>query len=138
MSPRRRRVLQAVAYEALAVCFVAPAFALIFSESGGASLGLAIVISAIALAWNYIFNSLFERWEADRGHTSRTLLRRIAHAVGFEGGLVIALVPVMAWWLNISLLTALIADLGVLAFFFVYSFIFTWAFDYFVPISRDS
>jgi uncharacterized membrane protein len=35
----------------------------------------------------------------------------------------------MAWWLNTSLLSALVADLGILAFFFVYAVAFTWAFD---------
>ena len=39
------------------------------------------------------------------------------------------LVPLMAWWLDISLLEALIADLAILAFFFVYAIAFTWAFD---------
>ena len=43
--------------------------------------------------------------------------------------LVLFLVPLMAWWLDISLLEALIADLAILAFFFVYAIVFTWAFD---------
>ena len=39
------------------------------------------------------------------------------------------LVPIMAWWLDVTLLTAFVADLGILAFFFVYAIVFTWTFD---------
>jgi uncharacterized membrane protein len=53
----------------------------------------------------------------------------MAHSTGFEGGLVVVLVPLMAWWLDTSLWVAFVADLGVLLFFFVYSFAFTWVFD---------
>ncbi len=49
--------------------------------------------------------------------------------MGFEGGLVVLLVPVMSLWLNISALEAFIANLGLLAFFFLYAIAFTWAFD---------
>jgi uncharacterized membrane protein len=35
----------------------------------------------------------------------------------------------MAWWLDTSLLTALVTNLGLLAFFFFYAIGFTWAFD---------
>ncbi len=86
-------------------------------------------MSTVALAWNYVFNGWFERWEARQPVKGRSLARRLAHGLGFEGGLVVMLVPVMAWWLNTSLLNAFVADLGVLAFFFVYAVGFTWAFD---------
>ena len=35
----------------------------------------------------------------------------------------------MAFWLQISVLDAFLANLGLLAFFFVYAIVFTWAFD---------
>jgi uncharacterized membrane protein len=57
------------------------------------------------------------------------LVRRIAHGIGFEGGLAVILMPVMAYWLDISLWSAFVADLGLLAFFFVYTVAFTWVFD---------
>lgn len=129
MNPRARRVLQAVLYEAIAVAVVGPALGLIFDEPVGSTIGLAIFMSTVALAWNYIFNGWFERWEARQAIKGRSFARRMAHGIGFEGGLVVMLVPVMAWWLNTSLLSAFIADLGVLAFFFVYAVAFTWTFD---------
>ena len=129
MSPRQRRVLQALLYEAIAVAMVGPAVAWMFATSLQSSALLALAMSSIALAWNYVFNALFERWEARQTVKGRSLGRRLLHGIGFEGGLVLFLVPLMAWWLDISLLEALIADLAILAFFFVYAIAFTWAFD---------
>lgn len=129
MPPHTRRIVQAVLYEAFAVGFVGPALAWLFKTSVTTALSLAVLMSAVALVWSFLFNTLFERWEAGRARKGRSLLRRVAHSSGFEGGLVVMLVPVMAWWLDTSLWAALLADLGVLAFFFVYAFAFTWAFD---------
>ena len=129
MSPTRRRVVQAALYEGIAIAVVTPVLALAFSHSVGSAFVLSAVMSSIALAWNYVFNSLFERWEARQAVKGRSLARRMAHGVGFEGGLALILLPVMAYWLNVSLLEALVADLGLLAFFFFYTVGFTWAFD---------
>jgi uncharacterized membrane protein len=124
-----RRVLQAVLYETIAIGFVGPALAYWFYRSSTTAISLAIFMSAIALGWSYVFNRSFERWEARQTRKGRSILRRVVHSIGFEGGLVVILVPVMAWWLETSLLAAFLADLGVLAFFFLYSFAFTWSFD---------
>lgn len=129
LSPRRRRVLQALLYEAFAIAFVGPVLALVFDEPMGSSLALAVVLSTIALAWNYVFNGLFEWWESRQRSRRRTLARRLLHGVGFEGGLTVLLVPVMAWWLGTTLLVAFLANLGLLLFFFVYAVAFTWCFD---------
>jgi len=129
MSPRTRRVLQAVLYEVFAIAFVGPALSLAFEEPPTSTFGLAFVLSSIALAWNYVFNTLFERWETRQSVTGRSLARRLAHGIGFEGGLAVILIPVMSLWLNISALGAFVANLGLLAFFFVYAIAFTWAFD---------
>jgi uncharacterized membrane protein len=86
-------------------------------------------MSGIALTWNYLFNLAFERWETRQVVKGRSLARRIAHGIGFEGGLAFILMPVMAYWLDISMWAAFVADMGLLAFFFVYTVAFTWAFD---------
>lgn len=129
MSPKKRRLLQAILYEALAIAFVTPVLSVIFNAPLSSALGLAMVISSIALTWNYLFNTLFERWEARQSVRGRSLTRRLMHGVGFEGGLVVMLVPLMAFWLNTSLLNAFVAELGFLAFFFVYAIAYTWVFD---------
>lgn len=129
MSPRRRRIVQALLYEFVAIAVVGPVLALVYGHSLGSSLSLAAVMSSVALAWNYAFNALFERWESRQATRGRSLGRRIAHGIGFEGGLVFWLVPVMAWWLSIGWWEALLADLALLLFFMVYTVLFTWAFD---------
>ena len=129
MTPRTRRVLQAVLYEVFAIAFVAPVLSLAFDKPPTSTTVLAVILSSIALAWNYVFNTFFERWESRQSEKARSIARRLAHATGFEGGLVILLVPVMSLWLDISPLEAFLANLGLLAFFFVYALAFTWAFD---------
>ncbi len=129
MNPRIRRLLQAVLYEVIAIAAVGPALALLFDQPMISTFGLAVLMSSVALVWNYVFNDWFERWEARQTRKGRPFRSRMMHGLGFEGGLEIMLVPVMAYWLNISLLAALIADLAVLVFFLVYAVGFTWTFD---------
>jgi uncharacterized membrane protein len=129
MTPRHRRVLQAVLYEVIAIAVVGPVLSLAFAKPVASTFGLAVVLSTIALTWNYIFNWLFERWESRQLVRGRSFARRLAHGVGFEGGLTVILMPVMSLWLDISPLEAFLANLGLLAFFFVYAIAFTWAFD---------
>jgi uncharacterized membrane protein len=129
MSPTRRRVLQAVLYEVIAIAVVGPALSFAFAKPQASTFGLAVVLSTIALTWNYAFNWVFERWESRQVKRGRSFARRLAHGVGFEGGLAVLLVPVMSLWLDISPARAFVANLGLLAFFFVYAVVFTWAFD---------
>lgn len=129
MTARHRRLLQALLYEVFAIAFVGPALSLAFDKPPVSTLGLAAVLSTIALTWNYLFNWMFERWEARQAVRGRSFRRRLAHGVGFEGGLAVILVPVMSLWLDITPLAAFAANLGLLVFFFVYAVVFTWAFD---------
>ncbi|KVM76446.1 hypothetical protein WJ60_31935 [Burkholderia ubonensis] len=124
-----RKITQAILYEAIAIACISPAIAALFGEGLVYSGALSATMSAIALLWNMVYNTLFERWEATRVQRTRTLRRRIIHACGFEGGLIFILVPVVAWWLDISWFDAFLVDLGLFAFFFCYAFVFQWAFD---------
>ncbi|WP_249679629.1 PACE efflux transporter [Pseudomonas abieticivorans] len=126
MQGARRKIVQAVLYEGIAVFCVGPALDAIFAQGLGTSTGLAVVLSSVALAWNMLFNALFERWEKGR---PRTAARRVLHALGFEGGLTVMLLPVIAWWLQIGLGAALVTDVGLFVFFFFYALVFQWLFD---------
>ena len=129
MSPRNRRILQAVLYESFAIAIVTPALGWMFNEPMGSALGLSVAMSTVALTWNYVFNWFFERWEARQLVRGRSLARRVAHGFGFEGGLALLLVPLVAHWLDMSYWHALVTDLGLLLFFLVYTMVFTWVFD---------
>jgi uncharacterized membrane protein len=129
MTPRTRLVIQAVLYEVGAIAFVGPVLGFAFGKPAGSTFLLAVVLSTIALFWNYMFNALFERWESRQVVKGRSFGRRLAHGTGFEGGLAVLLLPVMAFWLETTFLAAFLANLGLLAFFFVYAIGYTWAFD---------
>jgi uncharacterized membrane protein len=129
MQGLRRRVIYVTLYELIAIAATGIGLA-VFSDSSVERAGVAAVVSsAVAVAWNVVFNTLFERWEARQSVRGRSLARRAAHAIGFEGGLVVTLVPFFAWWLDISLWQAFVLDLGLLMFFLVYTFVFNWVFD---------
>lgn len=129
MTPRTRRIVQAILYEIFAIAFVGPVLSIAFDKPPSSTFGLAFVLSSVALTWNYVFNTFFERWESRQRVQGRSFARRLAHGIGFEGGLVVILIPVMALWLNISPAAAFLANLGLLVFFFVYAIAFTWVFD---------
>lgn len=124
-----RKIFQAITYEAVAIFFIAPAIAYAYDDNLGHSTVLSIIISSVAVCWNMFYNYCFEYWEARQTLRERTLLRRTLHSIGFEGGMTILLLPVIAYWLNISLLQALIANIALFAFFFFYSFAFQYCFD---------
>ena len=79
MSPRIRRVVQAVLYEFFAVLATGPVLAYLFDESLQSTLLLSVLMSTIALAWNYLFNTIFEFWERRQQVKGRSLLRRTMH-----------------------------------------------------------
>ena len=124
-----RRVLYVALYELIAIGVVTLALGLLTEHGWGSSGGLAVGSSLIAVLWNLVFNHFFERWERRQPTRGRSAARRVAHAIGFEGGLLLWLVPFIAWWLGVSLWHALLMDLGLLLFFLVYTFVFTWVFD---------
>ena len=125
----KRRLLYVTLYELIAIAAATLGLAALSGQSAAHSSVLAVAASVVAVVWNVLFNGLFERWEARQTQRQRTIKRRIAHAIGFEGGLVLALVPMMAWWFDITLWQALVMDLGLIVFFLCYTFVFNWGFD---------
>ncbi len=127
----KRKFVYVTLYEGFAILFASVGLAALSGQGAATSTVLAVMSSAIAIVWNLVFNTIFEAWEARQAERERSLRRRIAHAVGFEGGIAAILVPVFAWWLGIGLWEALVFDAALLVFFFVYTFVFNWAFDRF-------
>jgi len=125
----RRRLIYVTLYELIAIAAATAGLALLTGQGAGHSGVVAVAASAIAIVWNIVFNWAFERWEARQPVRGRSVGRRVAHAIGFEGGLVFTLVPLFAWWFDVSLWEALVMDVGLLLFFLVYTFVFNWGFD---------
>ncbi|NUU04726.1 PACE efflux transporter [Herbaspirillum robiniae] len=125
----KRKLTYACLFEALAIVFTTFGLAVIAGHDSAHSTAAAVASSTIAFIWNFIFNGLFERWEARQAKRGRGFARRAAHAIGFEGGLVLMLVPMFAWWLDIGLWDAFVLDLGLIVFFMVYTYLFNLGFD---------
>lgn len=123
-----RRVVFVGLYEFIAIVVSSLIFMAVGQDAGSSGV-MAVAASTIAICWNLTFNWLFEKWEARQTKKGRSLLRRIVHAVGFEGGIAAMLIPLMAWWFEISLWEATVMEAGLLVFFFVYTFVFNWCFD---------
>ncbi|CAN7670152.1 PACE efflux transporter [Pseudorhodoferax sp. LjRoot39] len=125
----QRKIVYVTLYEGIAILCASVGLAAMSGAGAGQSTVLATIASAIAIAWNLVFNTLFEAWEKRQAVRGRSLKRRIAHALGFEGGLAFILVPVFAWYLGVGLWEAFLYDAALLLFFLVYTFVFNWGFD---------
>jgi len=132
VSPVVRRIIYVISYELFAILLTTVGL-VVLGFGGGSSGIVAVAASTIAVIWNYLWTTMFEAWERRQESQTRTLPRRIVYAIGFEGGLVVFLLPVMAWILQVSLLQAFSLEVGLLAFFLVYTFVFSWLFDRVLP-----
>lgn len=93
-----------------------------------------LMMSALAMFWNLIFNWVFDLWDRRvRNFAPRTPLLRAAHAVLFEAGLLIAGTVFAMWWLELSLWHAFVLDVGLSLFFVIYAYIFNWTYDVVFP-----
>lgn len=125
----RRKIVYVSLYELFAIAISSTGLALGSGSSLERAGVLAVASSLIAVAWNLVYNTLFERWEARQTVRGRGFQRRAAHAIGFELGFLFLLVPLFAWWLKIGLWHALGLEIGLALFFLAYTFVFNWAFD---------
>ncbi|AMO94448.1 bacterial Transmembrane Pair family protein [Collimonas fungivorans] len=124
----RERAVHALIFEVLAVALTAPVLSWVMKMPMAHAGLLTLMISLVAMTWNMIFNSLFDRIER-HWRLVRTMAMRMVHATAFEAGLVAIVVPLVAWWLDMSLLDALILDIGLLLFFLPYTFVFNLVYD---------
>lgn len=129
MQGLQRKIVYVSLYELFAIAASSAGLALLSDSGLGHASVAAVAASAIAVVWNLVYNTLFERWEARQAVKGRGVARRIAHALGFEAGLVVMLVPLFAWWLGVSLWQAFVLDLGLIVFFLVYTYVFNLGFD---------
>jgi uncharacterized membrane protein len=124
----KERFFHALCFELLAIAICAPLGAWLLGYSLAHMGLLTLMISLIAMLWNMLFNALFDQLQRQLGF-HRTVTVRALHAVGFEIGLVLAVVPLAAWWLGISLWQAFLLDIGIVLFFLPYTFVYNLAYD---------
>lgn len=127
--PRLRRVIYATSFEAGGVLLSTILLLLMAETTAGSSLVFSILASTVAMLWNVTFNAGFEAWEARQSVKGRSLARRTAHALLFEAGLVLFLLPLTMWWFSVTLLQALSYEAALIIAFLIYTWAFTWVFD---------
>lgn len=124
----KERALHALLFEIIGVLLFAPGLAWVLGQSLGKMGAMTVMISTVAMLWNMVFNAGFDRLRARLGF-AMNLKVRVLHAISFETGLIVAVVPLAAWWLSISLLEAFVLDIGLLLLFLPYTLLFNMAYD---------
>lgn len=125
----KRRIIHALTYEVILLIIIAIVLSFIFDAPMEVTGILGIVMAATSVVWNMIFNHIFERYEA-KHQLQRTVLVRICHAIGFEGGLMLATFPMIAFALDMPIWQAILTDLSLTLCILVYTFIFQWCYDH--------
>lgn len=125
----KERFFHALGFEVLAIAICAPLGAWLLDYSLAHMGLLTLMISLVAMSWNMLFNALFD-WAQRRMGFERDLWVRAVHSVLFEIGLLLAVVPLAAWWLSIGLWQAFVLDIGIALFFLPYTFVFNWTYDH--------
>lgn len=129
------RIRHATGYELTALILLTPLGALIYAKPL-LDIGVVALISAgLAAIWVYLYNLFFDiAMLRMRGDVRKTVPIRVFHAILFEIGIMLLLFPFIAWYLDVSLLEALVMDLSFAVFYMVYAFIYNWVYDVVFPI----
>lgn len=135
MRSTRDRIRHALLFEVFGLALIIPLGTVLFglhaSEMGVIGVGSALA----ATAWNYVYNLGFDRaMQRLTGHTRKSLLLRVGHAVLFEAGLLVILLPPIAWYLGIDLAQAFYMDIAIALFYVAYAFLFNLAYDRAFPL----
>ncbi|WP_426345572.1 PACE efflux transporter [Alcaligenes sp. HNGD-HTN06] len=125
----KRRVVYIGLFELLGMMVAATVLAQLSGAGPMQSGVLSFMISTCAVTVNLFYNMMFEAWERRRHIQARTFWHRVVHVTGFQLVLVSLLIPLIAWWLDISLWKAFLMEAVLLAFFPLFAFFYNWAFD---------
>lgn len=133
------RVRHALLFEAVALAIFIPGSAAVFGQPMQHMGVIGIVSATIATLWNFVFNVGFDRVMLRlRGSIDKTIAIRVVHTFLFEAGLVVMLIPMIAWYLGIGLWAALLMDVAIVIFYLVYGFLFNIAYDRVFPVAAKA
>ncbi|GJL42005.1 TPA: PACE efflux transporter [Enterobacter chengduensis] len=125
----RERIFHAVIFEVTANTIIALSLAWLMNVSVLQSGSLSAISALTATAWNFLFNKLFDSLQK-KHRFQRTFLVRAIHAVGFETGLIVTLIPVAMFMLDLSITEAFFVEIGLVLFFLPYTMLYNWLYDY--------
>jgi uncharacterized membrane protein len=129
------RIRHAISFEIIGLMLIVPLGAIAFHMPASDMGVVGIASATIATGWNYLYNLGFDHMmRRMTGGTQKSALVRIIHAVAFELGLLVVLLPLIAWYLGIGLGQALAMDISFALFYVVYAFVFNWLYDRIFPL----
>lgn len=130
------RLRYVILFELLLVAGLVPLGAVVFQQPMHNIGLLAAVLSLKAMLVSLLYNWAFDQIDARAGRVSsqRSLLGRIIHAVGLEVWLVLTSMPIVIWWLGVTIPQAILMDLTVSTIVMVYTFIYSWGYDRLFPL----
>ncbi|MFC4352002.1 PACE efflux transporter [Fodinicurvata halophila] len=135
MRTTRDRIRHALSFEIIGLLLVTPLGAWTFAMPMH-DIGIVGIVSAtLATIWNYIYNLLFDHVMLRlAGKVQKSLGVRVVHAVLFEFGLLLVLMPFIAVYLGVTLVQAFFMDVAFALFYMVYAFVFNWVYDWIWPV----
>lgn len=129
------RIRHAIMFELVGLAIFTPGAAFFFNQPVEHMGVIGVISATVATLWNFVYNLGFDRAMLRiTGSVHKTILIRVLHTGLFELGLLIALIPMIAWYLGISLWDALIMDIAIVTFYLIYAFFFNIAYDKLFPI----
>tara|TARA_R110000868_G_scaffold4752_18_gene29508 strand:+ start:387 stop:812 length:426 start_codon:yes stop_codon:yes gene_type:complete len=139
MRTPRDRIRHAISFEIIGLALITPLGAFVFAMPMHDIGVIGVGSATLAMVWNYIYNYGFDRLlQRLRGDTQKSMPMRVLHAVLFELGLLIALMPLIAWYLGVSLWQALVMDVSFALFYMGYAFAFNLAYDRVFPLQSKT
>jgi uncharacterized membrane protein len=135
--PARERFLQLCSYEILAAVFAIPLYSAALDQPyfEGGEVVLSLLLADVALGC--LHDICFDRCEfrlCGRRADLRPLRWRICHAASRELVISLVSVPLIVWLSGIGWAAALGVDLGLTAFYLIFSLVFFRAYDWLRPM----
>ena len=122
------RIRHTVMFEVIGLALVIPGGAMLFNLPATHMGVIGVGSATVATLWNFVFNLGFDHAMLRfAGHTRKSLGLRVLHALLFEGGLLVLLLPPMAWYLGMGLWQTFVMDLAIVVVYVVYAFLFNLA-----------
>lgn len=139
MRTTKDRIRHTLGFEIIGLIIFAPLASWVFGFDLQLMGVIAVVASIIATVWNFIYNIWFDHAMVKlRGDVHKTIPIRVLHAFMFEGGLLLLFMPMIAWYLGITLWEAFVMDIAMATFYVVYAFIYNWIYDKVYPIPESN
>lgn len=138
MRTTKDRIRHTLGFEIVGLIIFVPLASWLFGFDIHAIGLIAVAGSIIATGWNYFYNLLFDHSMVKlRGNVHKTVPIRLLHAFLFEGGLLLLFLPMIAWYLGISLWQAFMMDITMATFYVVYAFFYNLSYDKLFPIPEN-